>query len=70
MQLHHFLISYVPTIRPKQKYYAEIFNPNMRKKLSQRCYCRELSPYLELMFWWKISNTFAEFFFNVFTMEI
>lgn len=50
MQLHHFLISYVPTIRPKQKYYAEIFNPNMRKKLSQICYCRELSPYLELMF--------------------
>lgn len=70
MQLHHFLISYVPTIRPKQKYYAEIFNSNMRKKLSQTCYCRELSPYLELMFWWKISNTFAEFFFYVLTMEI
>lgn len=29
MQLHHFFISYVPTIRPKQKYYAEIFNSNI-----------------------------------------
>lgn len=34
MQLHHFFISYLPTIRPKQKYYAEIFNSNMRKKNS------------------------------------